>query len=289
MRGVGCVGSVRRNRLAQAKPEPVFVGYVFGSTANLDMKLYTHLCHAFLTADGNGRITTSPGVPSAELAHSAHRAGVRVLLSLGGWGWDDQFRAIVSRREAEDRYVSAVLEEIDKADYDGIDIDWEYPDTKDEAAGFERLSRRFREGIDAIGQRKGRALVLTMAASSNPGTLRWLDTKFLTETMDWVNVMTYDMAGDWTPYAGHHAPLLPSSKAPGGAKVSAETTIRYLLDERHLPAQDRAGHSALRPRFQRGRAVRVDEGGGENPLRRGEFQRVGTAPNRERLDARLGY
>ena len=50
-------------------------------------------------------------------------------------------------------------------------------------------------------------MVQTMAASSNPGTLRWLDKDFLLETMNWVNVMTYDFAGDWTSYAGHNSPL----------------------------------------------------------------------------------
>ena len=55
-----------------------------------------------------------------------------------------------------------------------------------------------------------------MAASSNPGTLRWLGKEFLLETMDWVNVMTYDFTGDWTDYAGHHSPLFASSKQPGG-------------------------------------------------------------------------
>ena len=45
-------------------------------------------------------------------------------------------------------------------------------------------------------------MVVTMAASANPGTLKWLDKAFLLETMDWVNVMTYDFTGDWTNYAG---------------------------------------------------------------------------------------
>ena len=217
-------------------PSKVFVGYLHGQPRNINFRLYTHLCHAFVTADGEGNVRKGRNVPSRELAGEAHEAGVKMLISLGGWGWDEQFASIVSKPEAEERYVKAVLEMVDDSDYDGIDLDWEYPDTKEEVVGFERLSRRFRKEIDAIGARKGRPMFLTMAASSNPGTLRWLDKEFLLATMDWVNVMTYDFTGDWTDYAGHHSPLFASSKQPGGGRRSTESTMKYLLEGRGLPA-----------------------------------------------------
>lgn len=235
------LASLTVGRPSPAAPEDkpadkVFVGYVFGTPRDVNFRLYTHLCHAFLVADGDGKVREGRNVPSRELAADAHKAGVEVLLSLGGWGWDRQFAAIVSKPEAEDRYVGAVIGLVDGADYDGIDLDWEYPDTKEEVVGFERLARRFRKALDAIGTRKGRPMALTMAASSNPGTLKWLDRAFLLETMDWVNVMTYDFTGDWTDYAGHHSPLFASTKPPGGPGRSTEATMKYLLDERGLPA-----------------------------------------------------
>ena len=233
--------------------DKVFVGYVFGQPRNINFRLYTHLCHAFLVADGDGNVRKSRTVPSRELTGEAHKAGVKVLLSLGGWGWDKQFASIVSRPEAEDRYVEAVMGLVDGFDYDGIDLDWEYPDTKEEVVGFERLARRFRKGLDAIGAKKGRPMALTMAASSNPGTLRWLGKEFLLETMDWINVMTYDFTGDWTDYAGHHSPLFASSKQPGGRPRSTEATMEYLLEERGLPA-DRLAVGI--PLYGRGFAVK---------------------------------
>jgi chitinase len=220
----------------EGPPDKVFVGYLYGPPRNLNFKLYTHLCHAFVTSDGEGNLATSRNVPDRNLTAEAHKSGVKVLVSLGGWGFDAQFASIVAKPEAEDRYAGAVLAMVDEADYDGIDLDWEYPDTKEEVAGFERLARRLRAGIDAIGKRKGRPMVLTMAASSNPGTLKWLGKEFLLATMDWINVMTYDYAGDWTDYAGHHSPLYASSKPPKGRGPSTEATMKYLLEERGLPA-----------------------------------------------------
>ncbi len=216
--------------------DKVFVGYLYGPPRDLNFRLYTHLCHAFVTADGDGNVEKSRNVPNRELAAQAHKAGVKMLISLGGWGWDKQFASIVSKPEAEDRYVKAVLAMVDEADYDGIDLDWEYPNTKEEVVGFERLARRFREGIDAIGTKKGRPMVQTMAASSNPGTLKWLDKEFLLATMDWVNVMTYDFTGDWTDYAGHHSPLFASSKPTKPERRSTEASMKYLLEVRGLPA-----------------------------------------------------
>jgi chitinase len=216
--------------------EKVFVGYLFQRPRKINFGLYTHICHAFLVADENGKIQQSRGVPSSDLTNEAHKRGVKVLLSLGGWGWDSQFASIVSRPEAEDRYVKAVIKIVDESDYDGLDLDWEYPDTKEEIPGFERLAPRFRKELDALGQKKNRPMVFTMAVASNSGTLSWLRKEVLLETMDWLNVMTYDFAGSWTPYAGHNSPLFASSKQPEGSPRSTELTMKYLLEQKGMPA-----------------------------------------------------
>jgi chitinase len=231
-----CVTSSAPAAPGGKNPDKVFVGYLFGQPRDVNFRLYTHLCHAFLTADADGKLQQGRSVPSRDLTAAAHQAGVKMILSLGGWGWDRQFASIVSKPEAEERYATAVIAVIDEFDYDGIDFDWEYPDNDKEVPGFERLTRRFRKELDAIGARKGRPMFLTMAASSNPGTLQWLDKAFLLENLNWINVMTYDFTGNWTNYAGHHSPLFASSKQTEGARRSTELTMKHLLEERGLPA-----------------------------------------------------
>src|SRR3954447_712167 len=98
--------------------DQVFLGYLYGPPRNLNFRLYTHLCHAFLVADGEGNVRKSRDVPSRELAAVAHEAGVKVLISLGGWGWDKQFASIVSNPEAEGRYVRSVMDLVGGFDYD---------------------------------------------------------------------------------------------------------------------------------------------------------------------------
>ncbi|TWU29265.1 glycoside hydrolase family 18 protein [Bythopirellula polymerisocia] len=220
---------------SKVTPEKVFLGYVAGMPSEINFDLYTHLAHAFLVAEKDGSLQSGDAVPNRELTRDAHDEGVKVLISLGGWGYDENFAAMSLDAEAEDRYVQAVMDIVAKYDYDGIDLDWEYPDTNIEIVGFERLSRRFRKLLDELGEKKDRAMVLTMAAASHPRTLGWLSNEFLLETMDWVNIMTYDYTGRWAEFAGHHAPLHSSSEDPKRPALSTESTIKYLLEERHFP------------------------------------------------------
>ena len=146
----------------------VFVGYLYGRPRHINFRLYTHLCHAFLVADEEGNVRKDRNVPSRELTAKAHKAGVKVLLSLGGWGWDKQFAAIVSKPDADDRYVKSVMAIVKDNDYDGIDLDWEYPDTEQEVVGFERLIRRFRKAIDEIGSARGRPMASRWPPRATP-------------------------------------------------------------------------------------------------------------------------
>jgi chitinase len=218
-----------------AEHDKVLLGYLYGKPEKINYGLYTHLCHAFIVAEKDGTLIPQKSVPSRQLTTDAHKSGVKVLLSLGGWGWDENFAEMSLDPAAEDRYVEAVVKLVDEYDYDGVDLDWEYPDTNIEVVGFERLVRKFRKQLDALESKKSRPMLVTMAAAAHPKTLEWLSNEFLQETMDWVNVMTYDYYGSWSTQAGHHSPLFPSSQMPQGEEISAASSIKYLLNRKLLP------------------------------------------------------
>ena len=46
--------------------DKVFVGYLFRQPRKINYGLYTHLCHAFLTADAEGNVDMKRGVPSRD-------------------------------------------------------------------------------------------------------------------------------------------------------------------------------------------------------------------------------
>jgi len=212
--------------------ERLFLGYLSGHPDNINYALFTHICHAFVVADEDGRIVARASVPSHKLTTEAHQANVKVILSLGGWGMDKEFAALTSKEESYERFVIAVMKITDEYDYDGIDLDWEFPDNPTEAKNFNRLARRFRTELNTLGKQKHRHLLLTMAVNASPGPSQWLDTDVLLETMDFINVMTYDFYGAWSRQSGHHSALFESSQAKG---VSTQQAMIYWHQIKGIP------------------------------------------------------
>lgn len=214
--------------------KPFFLGYLSGRPDRINYEMFTHICHAFVVADEQGHIVERVGVPSRTLTTEAHQAGVKVILSLGGWGMDKEFAALTSKKDSYERFVRTVMKMVDGYDYDGIDLDWEFPDNETEAKNFNRLARRFRMDLNILGDKKDRHLLLTMAVNAGPGPSRWLDKDVLLETMDFVNVMTYDFYGAWSKQAGHHASFLASSKTRG---LSTKKAMAYWNEGKGIPKE----------------------------------------------------
>jgi len=53
----------------------------------------------------------------------------QVLVAIGGWNDSagDKYSRLVNNPSARSRFISHVLEFIEQHDFDGLDLDWEYP------------------------------------------------------------------------------------------------------------------------------------------------------------------
>lgn len=60
---------------------------------------------------------------------SLKSSGVKVTLAIGGWNdsQGDKYSRLVNSPSARRKFVDHVLEFIEKYDFDGLDLDWEYP------------------------------------------------------------------------------------------------------------------------------------------------------------------
>jgi len=97
-----------------ATPVPEFriVGYataaVIVDTVQFDR--LTHINYAFLIPNEDGTFESLPNAWKLEqLVARAHQNGVQVLISVGGWGWDDQFEAMAASPERRGTFVSQLV------------------------------------------------------------------------------------------------------------------------------------------------------------------------------------
>ncbi|MEY7977687.1 glycosyl hydrolase family 18 protein [Streptomyces pilosus] len=142
---------------------------------------------------------------------------IKVLYSFGGWTYSGGFGQAAQNPAAFAKSCKAVVEDPRWADvFDGIDIDWEYPnacgltcDTSGPAA-FRNLSQALRAEF-------GKDYLVTAAITadgSEGGKIDAADYGGAAQYLDWYNVMTYDYFGAWDK-AGPTNPHSPLTSFPG--------------------------------------------------------------------------
>ena len=139
---------------------------------------------------------------------------LRVLLSVGGWTWSGGFSAAASTATGRDLLAASCVEMMERYGFDGLDIDWEYPVSGGLQVGraadkqnYPLLLQNLRTRLETVEQRTGTERLLTIAGPGGPTTMANFDIPATMAPLDWVNVMSYDFAGDWSPRTGHNAPL----------------------------------------------------------------------------------
>src|ERR1700677_2468892 len=106
--------------------------------------------------------------------------------------------------------------------YDGIDIDWEYPEEADKL-NFVALLAEFRRQFNAIGPN----FLLSVAMGTARSNYQHLDMTAVALYADQIAIMTYDYAGPWSKRTGLVAPLYHS---PGDPEIEGDvdsTISRY--------------------------------------------------------------
>ncbi len=187
---------------------PIVLGYYPSWESGLtpkqiNYKSFTHLCHAFVTADTSGTLKTEGNLPSRELTGLAHRDGVKVLLSVGGMDSGVYLGPIAGDKARAARFVRDVTTLMVENGYDGVDLDWEFPASDSDREAFTSMARLFR----AEFKTRAPGALLTSALSGTRWACRFVDSKALLPLLDFVSVMTYDVHGPWGKHAGHNAPL----------------------------------------------------------------------------------
>ncbi|MED7926197.1 glycosyl hydrolase family 18 protein [Nonomuraea sp. LP-02] len=144
---------------------------------------------------------------------------LKVLFSFGGWTWSGGFGQAAQNPAAFADSCYKLVEDPRWADvFDGIDIDWEYPN----ACGLTCDSSgpaAFRNVMSALRSRFGSGNLVTAAITAdgtNGGKIDAADYGGAAQYVDWYNVMTYDYFGAWAAQGptAPHSPLNSYSDIP---------------------------------------------------------------------------
>ncbi len=151
-----------------------------------------------------------------------HNPHLQVMLSVGGWSWSDGFSDAALTDSSRNRFAKSAMRVMKQFKLDGIDIDWEYPaqpgddnpHRPEDTKNYTLLLQTLRQYLDAqttVDQRPlDQPYLLTVATAANQRFLDLTEMDKASRYLDFVNVMTYDFYGAWTPKTGHHANLSPS-------------------------------------------------------------------------------
>ncbi|MES9520596.1 glycoside hydrolase family 18 chitinase [Streptomyces capoamus] len=157
---------------------------------------------------------------------------IKVLWSFGGWTWSGGFGEAAKNPAAFAQSCYDLVEDPRWADvFDGIDIDWEYPnacgltcDTSG-AAAFKNLMSALRAKFGS----NNLVTAATTADGSAGGKIEAADYAGAAQYVDWYNVMTYDFFGAWDAKGptAPHSPLTSYDGIPKAGFTTADALAKF--------------------------------------------------------------
>ena len=145
----------------------------------------THINYSFLTPKADGTFNPiNNGWKLKQIVATARQHNVRVSISVGGWGWDNQFEELAANPESRAAFVENLTAFINEYQLDGSDIDWEYPDAGQSSQNFLALIRELRAAMPD-------KLLTTAVVAHGDDNGAGIPTESF-ELFDFVNIMTYD-------------------------------------------------------------------------------------------------
>jgi chitinase len=207
---------------------------------NIDSSLFTHLFAAFAdvrtnTSTGTHDLIFPEGYETqfqnfAENVKKNNPDGdIKAILSIGGDTDPSIFATIASQLTSRETFIANSIEVAKTWGYDGLSLNWQYPNTSDEMDNLGDLLTEWRAAVD----KEAPELLLTAAVyySSEYKPSVNYPIQAITDSLDWINVMAYDLktpASDSSPdVVVPPAPLHNPASSP--QIVSVEAVVNHWI------------------------------------------------------------
>ncbi|KIM37879.1 glycoside hydrolase family 18 protein [Hebeloma cylindrosporum] len=194
---------------------------------SLDYSRFDILFFGFVTPNASSTIEWALDVISKlkRLIQSAKLsgAGTKIVLSIGGWEGSQWFSHVCSTAVNRMTFVEAVVNAVKTYDLDGIDIDWEFPNSKgsgnpyspNDAANFLHLIQSLRTAL-------GSSKIISAAVGHTPwlgsNGLPLTDVSSFAENLNFIHIMNYSVWATSSP--GANSPLYNSGNLQSTAEAA---------------------------------------------------------------------
>ncbi|XP_073960810.1 chitinase-3-like protein 1 [Choristoneura fumiferana] len=221
--------------------------------SNIDTSLCTHVVYTFVGIDNDGYVISLD--PYLDLPDNWGRdnfgafnalkeknANLKTILAVGGWNEGSaKYSTMAASPTLRKNFITSAKQMLLTHGFDGLDVDWEYPSQRDSTHGsadvnnFSVLLKELREEFDKNG------LMITVAvAAVKQSASRSYDIATMSQYVDIVSIMAYDMYGAWDAVTGHNAPLHKGEGDENLSKddvYSVDVTLDYWLSQGCPPSK----------------------------------------------------
>ncbi|KAI2789668.1 hypothetical protein POX_d05163 [Penicillium oxalicum] len=175
----------------------------------IPLGVYTHLNYAFASVDPETFQVLAPSEYEKTLMKrltslKKSDPDLKVFIAIGGWTFNDPgaTRTVLSdiaRSEANQRgFFNSLKTFLTEYNFDGIDLDWEYPVADDRGGRQEDFKNfpKFLANLKSALSDTGRSGI-SMTLPASYWYLQHFDLENLVKHVDFFNIMSYDLHGKW--------------------------------------------------------------------------------------------
>jgi len=147
---------------------------------------------------------------------------LKIILSIGGTKGSKNFKYFLSSSYTRNKAAQSIVKVVIDNKFDGLDVDWEFPKSEEEAGYLLAFLKKIREYM-------GYEKYLTLSSSALTDRYYGLVPE-MEPLLNWFNLMTYHYSGYWDKYSGFNAPLYSADSDLNRQKDSDFTVDSYLAE-----------------------------------------------------------
>lgn len=164
--------------------------------------------------------------------HKKKNRNLKTILSIGGWTYRGNFAPALGNKNGRETFAKTSVQQLKDLGFDGIDIDWEYPNTTSQAADLVDTCRLMRQELDAYSSTLPHKphFLLTMAVPAGPEHFPYFDLPKLEPYVDFMNLMAFDYQGSvFSNYSGYNSNLYKSKTKPLATDFSTQDAVNFYI------------------------------------------------------------